>query len=386
MDPVTIGVVGGSMLASGISQYMNSEQARKANKAELAKLKAIYGKIQTPQFDESGTSAPQFDMSKLTPEDYKLLGKYIPDVAAKVQEIAPTTLKETADSAAGRDAQMQALRRLKDVGSQDRDPAMQAGLLQAARSSQAEAESRNQSILADEGRKGMLGSGAALAAQLQGSSASMDRNAQMGQQASIEAYRNRLSALKDSATLGGQIRSGDMDMQSRNADIINSFNTRAARSAQEYQNMVADQANMAQKFNLDREQGEADKNTSLHNQYGVLNRQRDDEIAARQAQWQQAQKEYLNSLKQQDYGDQMQKAGAATGLSQMGMAQTTGAAQDKNAAINGIGQAGMGWGMSAYNNDRADSRAEKYGTQPQQKTTAQENGYYTNADDDEEYA
>ena len=362
--PVVLGI----MAASAIAQYMQSEKARGANKDELDKLHAVYAKIQQPGFDESGSPAPKFDATALTPEDYKLIGKYSPQFASYVQEKAPQVLQENTATTAGRSAQMDALSRLKGVAGSDTDPQMQAQQLQASRSAGADAESRNQSILAQESRQGTLGSGGALAAQLQGSSASMDREAMTGQQTAADAYRNRLSALKDSASLGGQIRSDDMSMQSRNADIINSFNSRAAANSQNYQNMLASQSNDAQRYNLDRQQGIANQNTSMHNQYDVMNRQRDDQNATTTANWQNAQKQYLNSLKQQGFGDQMAQAGSQVQLGGMTMGQNNQQAADKNAAINGVGQAAGTWGMASYNNDRADARAAKYG-----------NGYATGA-------
>lgn len=287
---------------TALAQWYNSEQARKANKEDREKIAALIEKFRS----EDMAQAP------LTPEEYKLLGTYTPEVANYVKEKAPEIIKTTGAMREGQSAQLDALRRLRDISRQDKDPAMMAQLDLAAQRTQAEAQSRQQSALQDAQRRGQGGSMANLVAQMQGGESAMSRNAEQGRLAAIEAYRNKLSAMRDSAALGSQIRGQDIDLQSRNANIINSFNQRAATGANNYLQGAADIRNRGQMFNLEAAQGIADKNVGSRNDFNKFNRGEQND----------ARQNYLNAM---------------TGNTQAGIQGRSQDTQDRNAMYQGIG-------------------------------------------------
>jgi len=248
------------MAAGAIAQYMNSEQARRSGSAERRRMRELFSKLQTPDFD----------MEELKPEEYSMVEEYLPELAPYVAEAAPQLIETTDAMRTGRTAQLDALGQLRSTASQERDPAFMAAIEQASRQGQADAQSRQQSILQDQARRG-VGSGAmgagSLAAQLQGAASGMERSAEEGRAAAMESYRNRQAAIRDSATLGGQINQQEFNQGSRNADIINSFNQRLSTNLNAYNQNRADEVNRGNLRNIDARQRSADKNVDARNRF-----------------------------------------------------------------------------------------------------------------------
>ncbi len=414
MDPITIAAIG-TMAVGGLVQYYNSERARGASKERLAQIEKLYDTIIPPDYDlriqdppqlheetlkqpefSGSMGAPKFNLEKLSPEQFKQVGQFVPEVAPLVKEVAPQLLQKTQGMQTGRDAQLNALRRFMEVGQGDFDPQYQEAVTKSARSAQNEAQSRQQSILQDFARRGQGGSGVSLAAQIGGTSQAMDRAAGNNLSAASDAYRNRLSALSQGAQLGGQISSEDMSMQQRNSDIINSFNQRMSQAAQSQQNMRANAMNQAQQYNLGVGQDLANRNTSNANEFALQNQSRMDNLAKygydvaskergrlddlsqqkyqnnvneRNYQNQTALSKYninageidrINRLKQQMYENQMNKTGAKAGIGTQFNAMDIGAAQDRNAAIQGLSNiAGLYAQQSSANNRASADRSRQ---------------------------
>lgn len=322
MDPITIAAVAGAGM-----QWMNSEQARQASAAERKRMADIVNAIQLPTFDPSS----------LTPQDYKMAQKYVPEMAQFIEEKAPETIKETGDMVAGRQSQRDALQRLSEISSNSGiDPQLAAMSNEAARKSQTEAQVRQQSILQDAARRGQLGSGAALAQQLAGASEGMDRQAQVQNQLAMEAYRDRLNALSQGATLGGQIRDQDIGLQGKNVGIINAFNQRNTANQQNYLNQNADTRNTAQRLNIGNQQDVMNKNTGAANEFAKYNQNRGDNIA--------------NSL----FKAQSDKAGLLTGQGTGRISDIRQNAADQNQSIQGIGNI-----FQSYSANNASEEADK---------------------------
>lgn len=356
MDPITLGVLGASAV-SGLAQYMSSQQARGASKAELQKIQDLYTKMSTPQFDENGTPLPGFDVSQLSPDEYKVVAQYVPQVAQQIKEAAPQVVKNSADMQTGRQAQLDALNKLRQVGSGAPDAEFEAKQQQAARTAGIDAHGTTDAILQQQARRGMLGSGNQLAAQLQGASSAMDRQAQTSSQAAADSYRNQLQAVRDSATLGGQINQSDQNMQARNADIINAYNARGAQAAQTYQNQRAGTLNQANQYNQNLAQQTANQNTALNNQYQQYNQQYGNQMAQQGYNNAEQQRTALNQLRQNSFADQMNINAGQSGAFQGMSANALGTGQDRNAAIGALGNAATSALMYSGSQSRADKRA-----------------------------
>lgn len=295
MDPATALLA--AQAASSMLQAYNSEQGRQMDAKARAELKDMIDKIQDPKFD----------VSTITPQQFKVIGKYSPQVAPYIAEKNPTLLKETAVSQEGKNAQLSALRNLQNTATTGSDPMQQALMEGAARNTQAEAQSRQASLLQDAVRRGQSGTLATLASQMGGNEAAMTRNAEANRQAAIQAYQNKLSAMRDSANLGGTIANQDINMQKSNADIINQFNQRMAGQQNQYGQYAANQSNDAQMKNLAAAQEAANANVS----------------GANSAAWQNRQMQ--NSAQQNAFQNALNRVGV-----QGGMYQTNAAAQAKN--------------------------------------------------------
>lgn len=375
--------------AAALAQAYQAEKARGANSKTLDQMKKDFERMVPPGYDVSimdppalireKIPEPTMDMSSITPEQYKLVGKYKPEIAPYILEQRPELIKETAGMKEGRQAQLDALRKLKSIASNDAgDPVLRQKMADAAQQSQIQSQSRQQSILQDMARRGMLGSGAGLAAQMQGSSDAMSNAARSSREAAAESYRNQLQALRDSASLGGQLRGDDLAMEGRNVDIINDFNQRTSKNRQAWEQYRSGTLNEAQKMNLAAAQQVADANVSQNNRYAVSERDRQDEIkkylyglrrderdsqnrmSQYDAEWRRGERNNQNSLARQQFDDDYRIMAGKHGVAVQGMNNLNQATADRNQAIQGIGNS-VTSGISQYQDkqEREKDREER---------------------------
>lgn len=409
MDPITLGV--GAAALGSLVQLYNAEQARGAEKSRLKDIENLYNSIKPPDYNLKVTdppqlheealqkpefsgpqAAPKFNLDKLTPQQFKQVGQFIPQVAPYIAEQAPQVIQKTGDMKAGRDAQLAALQKFKQVGAGEFDPEYQEQVTKASRVAQADAQSRQASLLQDFARRGQSGSGLNLAAQIGSNSQAMNNEAMNNLSAASQAYKNRLGALSQGAQLGAQIGQEDQSFQGQNANIINAFNQRMSASQQNYQNQRAQQMNQANQYNLGNQQNIANMNTQNANQaqqqqqsrldeltkygaqYNTQERNRQDELAKygygqdvneRNYQNQLAMSKYgmaqdqqnrQNQMLTQQYQNQLGQAGIKAGVSnQMGQ-QSLGATQDRNSAIQGLANIGLQYGQGQQAQGAQSSR------------------------------
>lgn len=303
-----LAVAAGGAVASGLLQFMNSERAREANQSEINRIKALYEKVSTPDFDSND----------LTPEEYKLVGKYTPEAVPYVQEEAPKFVKaDSADAQLGREAQRRALASLMQQGTRS-DPLYQSELDQAQRAAASQAGSVRQSILQDRARRGDMNSGMSLAAELAGVGQVNAQSQDAAAAAALQAQRARLQALTQGASLGSQIRGEDVALESQNTGLLNAYNQRLAAAMQANQQLNVQQRNAAQMSNLAAQQQAQDQNTQQRNAYAKANR------------------DYANQMAQNAFNNTISLNQAKSGLATQQMNQNTGSAQDRNQAIQGI--------------------------------------------------
>jgi len=400
MVPLVAAMVGVSAV-SALAQLYQSEKANRASKERLDKIEALFNSMVPPEYDLSIIDPPEYieqaipptaiDMTKITPEQYQLVGEFLPEMAPRIAEAAPQVVQDSEAGIEGKNASLSALRRLKEV-SQGRDPNFDAKINQLARRTQGEAGSRDQSILRGAEERGALTSGLTGAAQLQGGASAMDRMANLGVDAAAESQRNALMALRDSGQLGRDIRGDDLSLASKNTGIINDYNQRFSRDYQNYVQARADMKNQAQMANLQAEQGIANQNVGMNNRFGVDERDRLDDAAYKNRSEQVSERDYENSRQKALYDAKVRgqdsyntnvgnvanwKMNQAQGMA--GIAGTLNAhdsqvAQDRNKALSSVAQAGV-QGMQQTQVDetnnqriwdqRATDHAQKYGYYPQ---------------------
>ena len=170
----------GITAAQGLASAWQSEKARGASQEQLDKIEDMYNGIVPPQYDIkiyddpkmlAGVPAPAFNMSQITPEQYKVVQQYTPQVAAFIQEKAPQMVQASAAGEQGRQAQLDTLSKYRDIVAQGGyDPSLIDKYNVQGQKEQAAAQSASNSILQNAARRGQTGAGSTLAAQLQGSS------------------------------------------------------------------------------------------------------------------------------------------------------------------------------------------------------------------------
>lgn len=384
---IAAGVAGGAQVLSTIAQLYNAEKQRGADKGRLEEIKRLFDEIKPPDYDVSIIDPPEFimqsipptafDMSNITPEAYKLAGKYVPEVAQYIAEQNPQLVQMSAAGQYGRDAQIQALKDIRARTGELSDVEAQDASARAMRDAQIGAQSRQQAILQDANRRGQLGSGAMLAAQLQGASDQMERGANLSSQAYLEALRNKLGAIRTEGEMGRQLGNDEFSQAAINADIINKFNQRAAQGMNQYGQYASGVTNDAQLRNIGAAQDILNKNVTTGNQFALNNRDRLDRILSQNRNEAVGEINRLNSLAQQNYANkitgqnqinqikgnifanQMDLASARAGQGYKGIAYGQQAAQDRNQAIQGFGQGISNTAMTAgYLMDR-DSKGQK---------------------------
>lgn len=411
MDPISIAVVG-TMAVSSLVNLYNAEKARGADRRRLKEIRQLFEKIKPPDYDVSidappqyheqalqspkyadPLQAPKFDTSRLSPEDLKSVGKYIPEVAPYIAQAAPELIKQSQDALAARDVQRKALQKYMTMGETGDDAISAQASAMAAQQAGMDARSRSQAVLQDAQRRGQLGSGMQLAAQLQGNAYASNQEAMARMQAASDAQRRRLEALASGASLGGQIYNQDISLASRNADIINDFNRQMAQGRQNYEMQRAASLNDAQRFNLQMQQELANRNVAARNEAQRQNLGRSDDLTRYQSQFAQGQQQRADRLAQSDYENQryerdyrnrlaeskaqwaaQQRANYnkmlgqqyddqmrwASGMAGMGNTERQAAreyAQDRAQAVQGLANAGMS-GLDYYNKDRQWQRQQ----------------------------
>lgn len=298
-------------LVSAGAQYLNSRNAQNASAEERARIKSMLDKIQDPDFD----------VSMITPEELKSVGKYVPNAIPLINEAAPQIMKAQGQGAiAGRGAQMDALQRYRELARSGQDPILAMQQAQAARQAAAEASSARRTGQMEAQRRGF---GYSPMANVGAGQDAMQRLALTGQANAADAYNRRNQALGQAATLGGQLYQQDVDMERLNADIINSFNQRLARNTQDIMAQNVGNMNQAQLRNLGEAQRIADANVAGRN-------------AARSAN-----QGVRNAQAQQQFQNRLNKVNAYAGQSQQEQNAIMEAAKQQNQAFQGVSDLAM---------------------------------------------
>lgn len=414
MDPITIGVVGATVV-SGLVQAYNAEKARGASADKLREIEDAYNRIIPPSYDLSiqdppalhaeavqspkfvqAVQSPSFDLSKFSPEKLKEVGQLAPQLAPFIKEVQPQLIKENETMKKGRQAQLDALDTLTKVGKGGFNPEYEQKIQEATQRSQSQARAQQASLMDSMNRRGIGGSGLEMAAALQGNASAMNSAAQSNQQAATDAYRNQLSALSQGAALGGNIYAQDQGLQSQNAAIINAFNQRMTAALQTQEQRNADVMNQAAAQNLANKQNIANQNVNNTNQAAMSDRQRLDDLAKfgytaatqqqntandlaqRQyqntlgerayqnsiaqslADWQNQQRQQRDAKLQQTFGNQMSMAGAKAGNTNAQAQSVLQSAADRNQAISGLAGAAT-TGATMYQNslDKEESNKQR---------------------------
>lgn len=267
---------------------------------------------------------PDPEMQKVAFKRYQETGQLSPELEQAIVA-DPSAFEGVVQNTKYTQAQDRALMQLQDLGEQGGMTLSDKADLQEQLLENANKDRANRGAITDDlARRGQLGSGMALQAQLQGTQAAGDRDATARLRALGGGQDRALEAIMGAGEMAGSL--SDQDYR-RKADLaeardrINLFNTQNAQGVQT-RNVQA--KNAAQATNLENRQRIADANTGLFNEEQVHNK----------------------ALHQQKFDNQMKKSGAMadayTGGANQSNKDRERSDQQWGGAISGIGQIATG--------------------------------------------
>lgn len=310
MDPITLGIMGGTALAGLYSQ----NQSQQAQMDAAKKARAIIDAVPLPTLKE------------YYPELYQQVVSLVPE-AEMYQSLGPSAMEQVKASPELKQAQMNALLKLQQIGSEGGMTATDKARL-AEIQGQTESALRGQegAIMQNLAARGMGGGMSELVARQLAAQGAANRQAQAGLDVKAQAEQRALNAIMQSGQLGGQISQQDVAQQQAIAqakDAISRFNIANLQDVQQ-RNIAA--RNQAQASNAQMAQNIAGQNVGLKNQA----------------------QQYNIALPQQQYANQMARA---TGQSQGLQNQANLAAQQQqqqNQFLGGLMQTGAMYYGGAY--------------------------------------
>lgn len=327
-------------IVSGIMGYLNDSEANEVSAQERKKLEGLLAQVQSPQF------SPE----QLTPESYRVLQQYVPQVASFVQEVAPNVVTgDTAEARQGKDIEQQVLQEMLGISQDGTDATTDIQLNRAKRASDDAASSARATADATQARRGFQPGGAlSYALSQDATNQGLQRNAMAGEQAVMDAAGRRTDALGQVGRMGTQMTGRANDMEKANAAIMNAFNEHLASNRNQYNQYAAGVQNQGQQFNIGQNQGAFDKSVAGRNQAQQFNMNRGDDIVRAQT------------------AHQMNKLGQQSNITGMARQDATNAADTSNRAWNAGAQA-VTAGLGAANQAGAFAAAPK--PEPQSTTS-----------------
>lgn len=318
LAPVVGGVVG---------KLMGQSDQDKANAAQQAALQQILA-VKTPDIEQQ----------RIALEKEQSAGQLTPGMEGTVTE-GPSAMGGISTDPRLREAQMGALSKLQQLGSQGLSDTDRMALGQINRQSDQSAQAQREAILQNMSARGVGGSGAALAAQLQASQSGADTANQRGLSIASQAQQNALNAIAQGGALGGQIQGQEFNQKAQQAtaaDAIARFN---AMNSQNVMGANVNRGNEAQRMNLQNAQNIMNTNTGLANQQNIHNA----------------------GLYQQQYQDQLERARAAAGQYGQNASYNQQQAQAARKTGADVG-AGIGGAFSAFGAARKQTNPDEGST------------------------
>lgn len=252
-------IMGGALVGSYLANKSASDRA--ADLQDQAFREFVNVAIPDPQ------------AQRVALERYVLQGELVPELQQAIKQ-NPSEFEKIVVIQSQKAAQNRALRQLEQAG-------FEGGLGLQDKAALQEATLRNQmkdraergAILDEASRRGQLGSGTMLQAQLQGQQASGDRAATSALSVAAAARERALRAIEGAGNLATNYRTQDFQEQAAKAraqDEINAFN---ARNLQSVMNANVAAKNRAQEMNLANRQDVANRNVGVSNQEQQYNKE-----------------------------------------------------------------------------------------------------------------
>lgn len=274
MDPLSLGLEGAGVLSSLFGLFGGGDDASQYTQKAIEDLIKI--------------KVPDPEQQRLALERFRSAGDLSPELESAIKS-DPSAFEKVVQNTKYSQAQDKALNQLQSLGEEGGLNLNDKADLQEQMIENANKDKSNRDAITDDmARRGQLGSGMSLQAQLEGTQAAGDRDAQNRLKVLGSAQDRALQSIAGAGELAGNMQSADYQRQSDLAsarDRINQFNTQNAQSVQ--QRNVASRNEAASK-NLENQQNVMNSNTELANK----------------------EQQYNKELYQKQFDNQMQKAGA----------------------------------------------------------------------------
>jgi len=292
-------------IIGGIVGRGKSQGDRDASMGAIGEAVENFRKIEVPTVEQQRIMLEMLQsQGVLTPElEQEILAK-------------PTKMEEVSTDPILREAQMNALKSLQEVGKAGLTAEDRAQVNQLRREVAREEQAKQAQILQSMAQRGAAGSGMELAARLSSAQASADRAAQESDRLAASALQRQLQAVAQSGQLGGGIRGQDFGEQAQKASAIDAINMFNTQTQQGVQTRNIGSKNEAQLRNLQEKQRIADTNVGLRNQ----------------------QEQHNKALYQQRFQNEIAKAGGMSGSLQAQSQAFANRAQGTADFYSGIGK------------------------------------------------
>lgn len=310
MDPLSLVLGGGSILSSLFGLFGGDDKAQQYTDKAIQELIRV--------------NIPDPEAQKVAYERYRSAGELSPELEHAIKT-DPSAFEQIVQNQKYSQAQDRALGQLQSLGEEGGLNLSDKADLQEQLIASANKDKANRDAITDDmARRGQLGSGLALQAQLGGAQDAGDRDALARLRVLGGAQDRALQAITGAGELAGKLQGQDFQQQSDVAsarDRINQFNTQNAQNVQ--QRNIASRNN-AQQFNLENAQRLSNANTDIGNK----------------------EQQYNSELQQKNFENQMQRSGAIanayTGAANQANQQEGQRRQSWGAVGSGLGQISTG--------------------------------------------
>lgn len=255
------------------------------------------------------------------PELYKTVVEMNPELETAVN-LGPSAMQGIATDPALRQAQMNALSKLENIGLGNLSAEDLARASQIQNDVNTNLQGQMGAIQQNLAQRGLSGSGLDLVQRNMAAQGAANRQAQMAMDAKAQAEKRALDAIIQSGQLGGQMQSQDFSQQqakAQAADAIARFN---AANQQGVQGANVAAKNAAQMWNNQQRQGIQNQNVDLKNQANLRNL----------------------GLSQQQYENELRKRGLVSGAQQNLAGTYANEAASNRAVVGGL----LGAGAKAF--------------------------------------
>ena len=269
-------------------------------------------------------------LKELYPELYRQVVSLNPELESAIT-LGPSAMEGISTDPRLKEAQMNALLKLQEIGDEGGMTLQDRGRLATINNEvNANLKGNQDAIVQNLATRGQSGGMTELVARQNAAQQSANRASQQAFDVEALAQQRALEALMNAGSMGSQMQSQEFNQKAQVADSQDAIARFNAQNTQQVRNNNVNTTNQSQQWNAQNSQNVANANTDINNQA----------------------KQYNLGLTQQQFNNQMAKAGAvANGYNNLGQSKDA----DRNAEMGFVGNI-IGAGASAYGGYQAGKK------------------------------